>query len=113
MVVAHRDYIARYPNATKRVLRSFLKAADICSQFPEQAATLLKEKGIEPRYELALQTLRDLPYDRWRTDNPADTLRFNALRLRETGMISSTPQEIIERGSNFSFLNELKRELKT
>jgi NitT/TauT family transport system substrate-binding protein len=56
--------------------------------------------------------VRALPYRRWRDYHPEDTLRFYALRLREAGMIKSTPQEIIERGSDWRFLNELKRELK-
>lgn len=112
MIVGHRDFIERYPVATKRALRAILRAADICSQDPEQAAAFLVKTRIESRYDVALETLKGLPYYRWRTDNPADTLRFYALRLREAGMIKSTPQQIIERGSNFSFLNELKRELK-
>jgi NitT/TauT family transport system substrate-binding protein len=112
MIAGHRNFIEKYPVATKRALRAMLKAADICSQDPERAARLLAEKGYEPRYEVALEVLKSLSYDRWRTDNPADTLRFHALRLRDAGMIKSTPQQIIERGSNFSFLNELKKELK-
>jgi NitT/TauT family transport system substrate-binding protein len=39
-------------------------------------------------------------------------MRFYALRLHEAGMIKSTPQEIIAAGSDWRFLNELKRELK-
>jgi len=112
MIVGQRDFIARHPVATKRALRAILRASDICSQDPEQAARFMVEKGYAPRYDVALEYLKGLPYDRWRTDNPADTLRFYSLRLRDAGMIKSTPQQIIERGSNFSFLNELKRELR-
>jgi len=72
----------------------------------------LVERGYDTRYEVVLEILKSLSYNRWRTDNPADTLRFYALRLREAGMIKSTPQQIIQNGSNFSFLKELKRELK-
>jgi NitT/TauT family transport system substrate-binding protein len=39
-------------------------------------------------------------------------VRFYALRLHELGMIKSTPQKIIAEGTNWRFLNELKRELK-
>ena len=39
-------------------------------------------------------------------------MRFYALRLQEVGMIRSTPQEIIARGTDWRFLNELKREMK-
>ena len=40
-------------------------------------------------------------------------MRFYALRMQETGMIKSSPQEIIAKGTDFRFLDELKRELKT
>jgi len=112
MIVGHRDFIQRYPVATKRALRAMLKAADICSSDPERAARYLVERGYDTRYEVVLEILKSLSYNRWRTDNPADTLRFYSLRLREAGMIRATPQQIIQRGSNFSFLDELKRELK-
>ena len=39
-------------------------------------------------------------------------MRFFALRLREVGMISSTPNEILADGHRLALLNELKRELK-
>jgi NitT/TauT family transport system substrate-binding protein len=38
--------------------------------------------------------------------------RFYALRLREAGMIKSTPQRLIAEGTDWRFLNELKKELK-
>ena len=37
---------------------------------------------------------------------------FYALRLREAGMIKSNPNSIIAQGTDWRFLNELKRELK-
>ena len=39
-------------------------------------------------------------------------MRFYALWLREVGMIKSTPLQIIARGTDWRFLNELKKELK-
>jgi NitT/TauT family transport system substrate-binding protein len=113
MVAANRDFARKYPIAIKRALRAMLKAADMCAQEPERAARYLQKKGVEPRYEIGLDVLRQLPYDRWRVDNPEDTLRFHALRLHELGMIKSTPQQIIARGTDWRFLNELKKELKT
>ena len=53
-----------------------------------------------------------MPYDRWREYNPEDTVRFYALRLHEIGMIKSTPQKIIAEGTDWRFLDALKRELK-
>ena len=112
MLVANREFVAKNPVATKRALRAYLKAADICAQEPERVARFLAAKGYEPRYEIGLEVLKSLPYRRWRDANPEDTLRFLALRLHEVGMIKSTPQKIIEQGTNWRFLNELKKELK-
>ena len=41
-----------------------------------------------------------------------DSIRFYSLRLREAGMIKSIPNKIIADGTDWRFLNELKRELK-
>jgi NitT/TauT family transport system substrate-binding protein len=112
MLVANREFVERHPIATKRALRALLKAADICAQEPERAARFLAAKGYEPRYEIGLEVLKSLPYNQWRTADPADTLRFHALRLHEVGMIKSTPQKILAQGSDWRFLNELKKELK-
>jgi NitT/TauT family transport system substrate-binding protein len=112
VVVGNREYVGKYPNATKRALRAFLKAADICAQDPQRAARMLVDRGFEPRYEVALEVLKELPYNRWRESNPEDTLRFYALRLHEIGMIKSTPNKVIAQGTDWRFLNELKRELK-
>ncbi len=60
----------------------------------------------------ARQAMRDVPYNRWREYDPEDTVRFYALRLHEIGMIKATPQKIITQGTNWRFLNELKKELK-
>ena len=73
---------------------------------------MLVDGGFTGRYAYALQSLSGLPY-KWREYDPEDTLRFFALRLRETGFIKSTPQKIIADGTDWRFLNELKRELKT
>ena len=35
-----------------------------------------------------------------------------ALRMRDVGLIKSTPQKIIADGTDWRFLDELKRELK-
>lgn len=112
LVAARREFVQRHPVATKRALRAFLKANDICAQEPERAARLMADKGHKPGYELALEILRNLPFARWREDNAEDTLRFHALRLHEVGMIKTDPKTLIARGTNWRFLNELKRELK-
>jgi NitT/TauT family transport system substrate-binding protein len=95
VVAANRQFVAKHPVATKRALRAFMKAADTCAREPERVARFLVAKGYEPRYAMALDVLRKLPYTRWRDTNPEDTLRFYTLRLREVGMIKSTPQKLI------------------
>jgi NitT/TauT family transport system substrate-binding protein len=112
MVTANREFVAHNPIATKRVLRAFLKAADVCTNEPERVARYLLERGIEPRYEISLEVLKSLPYARWREANPEDTLRFYALRLHEVGMIKTHPNKLIAQGTDWRFLNELKKELK-
>ena len=56
--------------------------------------------------------VKGLPYRRWREANPEDTMRFLALRLHEVDMIKTVPQKLIANGTDWRFLNELKRELK-
>jgi NitT/TauT family transport system substrate-binding protein len=98
--------------ATKRALRAILKATDVCALEPNRAAQLIVDKGYTKRYDYALQTMQEIPYNRWREYNPEDTVRFYALRLHEASMIKSSPQKIIAQGTDWRFLNELKRELK-
>jgi len=112
MLAANRGYAARYPAATKRVIRAVLKAADLCASEPELAARLIVEGGFTERYEYALQTLTENPYGAWREYDAEDTMRFYALRLHELGMIKTDPKTIIAKGTDWRFLNELKRELK-
>jgi NitT/TauT family transport system substrate-binding protein len=112
MVTVHREFAQRYPIATKAVLRAYLKAADLCAEHPERAARYMVEKGYEPQYEVALEVLRALPYQRWRDTSAEDTLRFYALRLHEVGIIKSSPNRLVERGTDWRFLNELRKELK-
>jgi len=60
-----------------------------------------------------LQAMREIPYAKWRDYDPEDAVRFYSLRLREAGMIRSTPNKIITQGTDWRFFNELKRELKS
>jgi len=112
MTAANREYAARHPVATKRVIRAVLKAADLCASKPEVAARLIVEGGFTERYEYALQTLTENPYGAWREYDAEDSIRFYALRLHELGMIKNSPQKIIANGTDWRFLNEVKRELK-
>ena len=112
MATGHREFVRKHPIATKRALRAILKGADICALEPERAARALVDGGFTPRYDYALQTMKEVPYNRWRVYDPEDSVRFYALRLREAGMIKSTPQRLIAEGTDWRLLNELKKELK-
>ena len=113
LLFGNRDYVRNHPVATKRAMRAILKAADLCANQPALAARRLVDRGFTARYDYALQTLSDVPYDRWREYDPEDTIRFYALRLHEVGLIKATPQQIIAENTDWRFFNELKRELKT
>lgn len=110
IVGANRDFVRKHPVATKRALRAILKAANLCALEPARAARLVADKGYV--YAYALQTMQEIPYNRWREYDPEDTVRFYALRLHEAGMIKSTPQRILAQGTDWRFLNQLKKELK-
>ena len=98
VVAANREFAQKYPVATKRALRAILKGTDVCASEPDRASRYLVDSGRTPRYDLMRQMLKEIRYDRWRTYDPEDTVRFFALRLREAGMIRSTPQKIIATG---------------
>jgi len=83
-----------------------------CGLEPERAARNLVDRGFTARYEYALQAMKEIPYGKWRAYNPEDTVRFVALRLHEARMTKGSPQKIIAHGTDWRFLQELKRELK-
>jgi NitT/TauT family transport system substrate-binding protein len=112
MAYAQRAFVRMHPVAIKRALRAILKAAAVCSLEPERAARFLVDEGYTKTYEYALETMQDVGYNRWREYDAEDTIRFYALRLQEAGMIKATPQKIIAQGTDWRFLNELKKELK-
>ncbi len=112
VLAGNREFVRKYPVATKRALRAILKAADICALEPERAARFLVEKGYTQNYDYALQTMKDVVYGKWREYDPEDTVRFYSLRLNEVGMIKSSPQKIIAQGTDWRFLRELKKEMK-
>ena len=113
MWAGNRDFVRAHPVATKRALRAILKADDLCTSDPAGVAQRLVDGGFtSARYEYVQEALRDIPYDKWREYDAEDTVRFYALRLHEIGMVKSSPQKIIADGTDWRFLDELKRELK-
>ena len=111
VLIGNREFIRGNPAATKRVMRAILKAADFCAADPARVAQRLVDARLSPRYDYAFEALSELPYDKWREYDHEDTIRFCALRLHESGFIKSSPQKIIADGTDWRFLNELKREL--
>jgi len=112
MIAGNREFVRRNPIATKRAIRAILKATQICALEPGRAAQLLVDRRFTPRYDYALQTMNEIPYGKWRDYDPEDTIRFYSLRLHEAGLIKSSPQKVLAQGTDWRFLNELKKELK-
>jgi NitT/TauT family transport system substrate-binding protein len=112
LISANREFVQRYPVAAKRAVRAILKASQICALEPDRATRAFLDRGFQMNPEYTLQAMKELPFGRWREYNPEDTLRFYALRLREAGMIKSNPGKVIAQGTDWRFLNELKKELK-
>src|SRR5262245_24687921 len=103
MLAAHRDFVRRYPVATKRFLRAVIKASELCATPPERAARRIVDAGFTSRYDFALQTLKEISYGRWREYDAEDTIRFYSLRLRESGFIRATPTKILADGADWRF----------
>jgi NitT/TauT family transport system substrate-binding protein len=112
MLVGNKDFVRKHPVATKRVLRAIFKADQLCALEPERVARSIVDRGFTKSYDYALQALKDVPYGKARQYDPEDMVRFYSLRLREAGLIKGTPQKIIAEGTDWRFLNELKKELK-
>ena len=94
MLAGNREYVRKYPVATKRVMRAILKAADLCATEPARAAQQLVDGGFTPRYDYALADPdATIPYDKWREYDAEDTIRFYALRLHEAGHDQVEPAE--------------------
>jgi NitT/TauT family transport system substrate-binding protein len=112
VVAANKSFIDRYPVATKRAVRAILKATDLCATDPERAARAIVDRGFTREYDYALTTMKEINYNRWREYDPEDTVRFYSLRLREVGLVKSSPRKLIAQGTDWRFLSELKKELK-
>ncbi|MFK4724867.1 NitT/TauT family transport system substrate-binding protein [Bradyrhizobium niftali] len=111
MLASNREFVRKNPIATKRVVRAMLRATDLCVSEPALVAQRMVDRGFTARQDYAVQTLADVPYNRWRDYDPEDTIRFYALRLREAGMLKSSPAKIVADGTDWRFLKEVRREL--
>jgi NitT/TauT family transport system substrate-binding protein len=120
MATGNSDFVEQHPAATKRALRAILKATDLCAKEPERAARYLVDTGytqvyvdtpFTQDYDSLLDTVKHMSYSAWREFNPEDTVRFYALRLKEAGLVSATPEALIARATDWRYLDEIKREL--
>ena len=105
------DFVRANPVASKRVVRPILRVTELCASDRTPPARRLVDRKYVSRYDYALQTLQDVPYGKWHDYDPEDTVRFYALGLHEIGMIRSSPHKIVVNGTDWRFLNEIKREL--
>jgi NitT/TauT family transport system substrate-binding protein len=112
MLAGYRDFVRNNPVATKRVMRAMLKASDLCAREPERMAHKLVDGGFTPRYDLALEAIKENVFNKWRDYDAEDTVRFYTLRLHDVGFIKSNPQKLIAESTDWRFFDELKRELK-
>lgn len=112
IAATNQEFVRKNPVATKRALRAFVKAADLCVSNPERAARLMVDRGTAENYEYTLQAVREIGYPKWREYDTEDTVRFWGLRLREVGIIKSNPEKLIAQGADWRFIRELKKELK-
>jgi NitT/TauT family transport system substrate-binding protein len=81
---------------------------------PERVGRLYVESGFvaASHRDFVVQAMRELPYARWRDFYAEDTVRFQSLRLHEAGFVRSSPAKIIAQGTDWRFLNELRKQLK-
>ena len=113
MVVGNRDFVRDHPVATKRVLRAILKAADFCAAEPERAARQLVDGGFARALRLrAPDADASCPTTAGASSTPRTRCGSTRCACTRSGMIKSSPNELIAEGTDWRFLNELKRELK-
>jgi NitT/TauT family transport system substrate-binding protein len=105
------DFVRRNPIATKRVVRAVLRATDICAAKPDWVSQRLVDRGFAPRYDYVRQSLDDVTYRNWQDYDSEDSVRFWALRLRELGMIKSSPDKVIATSTDWRFIEEVRKEL--
>ena len=112
MLMSNLEFVQKNPVAPKRAMRAILKADQMCAAEPERVARYMVDRGFTRNYDYALQSMKDIPYGRWRQYNPEDALRFYALRLHEVGVVESTPKKLIAEHADWRFLTQLKKEMK-
>lgn len=112
--VTTRAWMEKHPVAAKRALRALVKGANVIAEDPEGSARLMVDRGYSENFDYTCAILKEIPYNNiWRDFDPVDSVRFYALRLKQAGIIKSTPEEILERGTDFRYLAQLRKELES
>jgi NitT/TauT family transport system substrate-binding protein len=110
-IIARKEFVEEYPVATRRALRAIYQALDLSHNNPDLAVDRSIQKGWILTEDYARSSFAQLSFDTWRRYDPEDSLRFYGLFMHEAGLIKSTPEEIIQKGTDLTFFNELKQEL--
>jgi NitT/TauT family transport system substrate-binding protein len=113
LLLAKTDWAKANPNAAKRATRAVLRAIDYGAQDRQRAVTTAVDKklGVAANPAILFETIKALPYD-WRAYDPAESLRFYALRLADAKLLKKTPSQILADGTDFAFFRQMQKELK-
>jgi NitT/TauT family transport system substrate-binding protein len=110
LFAANSGFVERNPIATRRALRALYRAVDRCAAEPDAVGEYLAGRGFALNIEHAKKIMGHIPWAAWRDYDPEETLRFYALRLKETGVIDQAPGDVIKRGVDWRFLESLREE---
>jgi NitT/TauT family transport system substrate-binding protein len=110
-VIATRAYATAYPWATKHAMRAILRGIDIVTKDRKAAVDIAVKKGFATDAKLMLEAITPLNYG-WRDFDPADSLRYFALKLADAKLIKKTPSQIIADGTDYAFFRQMQKELK-
>ena len=116
VAAVNRSYMTANPIATKAAFRAFLKGADVVAVDPERGVQRMVTLGcsLAQDYDATLGAIRMRPtFNVWRRFEPAETLNFYSLRLKEAGLMIGTPEQVIARGTDFRYLQTLRLEMRT
>jgi NitT/TauT family transport system substrate-binding protein len=113
MAAVNGRWREKHPVATKRAVRAMLKGTDLVAKDPEGSARHMVDRRYTNNYDYTCDALKEIPYKIWRDFDPVDSVRFYALRLKEAGIIKSTPEEILKRGTDFRYFTQLRKELQS
>ena len=108
---ARRQFVEDNPVATRRTVRALMRALNRGASDPGAMAQTMLDASWVVRKDYANRTVAELTLDAWRTHDLADAMRFYGLLLHEAGLVKSTPEQLIQRGTDLTFFNELKEEL--